>query len=191
MYEASIRVPLIVHCPDLFDGGARRPEMILNIDFAPTFLDVAGAPIPDTMHGRSFHRLLDGTSDDWRDAFLYEYFWERAFPQTPTVLGVRGDRYRPPPCSGCAATATSSSASTACGSPTSSTTSRPTRTRMRNLLGGVRVETQAGPSTGQITQRAAPEAAEVFADLMERLTAILRETGALDEPTWRDATAIR
>ena len=94
MYEASIRVPLIVHCPDLFDGGTRRPEMILNIDFAPTFPEAAGGSIPGTMHGRSFHGLLDGSSDDWRDAFLYEYFWERAFPQTPTVLGVRGDRYK-------------------------------------------------------------------------------------------------
>ncbi len=94
MYEASIRVPLIVHCPGLFAGGQRRREMILNIDFAPTFIEAAGLPIPDTVQGASFYGLLDGSRTDWRDAWLYEYFWERSFPQTPSVLGVRTDRYK-------------------------------------------------------------------------------------------------
>ena len=178
MYETSIRVPLIVHCPDLFDGGARRPEMILNIDFAPTFLQAAGAPIPESMHGRSFHGLLDGSSDDWRDAFLYEYFWERAFPQTPTVLGVRGDRYKLIRFHGV-------------WDPYELYDLEADPHEMRNLLGDVRVETQAGTVDRQIMQRAALGVAEVFADLMERMTAILRETGALDEPTWRATTAIR
>lgn len=65
------------------------------------------------------------------------------------------------------------------------------RHEMINLLGDLRVETQAGAVDRQIMQRAVPEVAEVFADLMERLAAILRETGALDEPTWRAAAAIR
>ena len=94
MYEASIKVPLIVRAPAVVTGGARRSEMILNIDFAPTFIDIAGAELPASMQGRSFLDVLDGTSSSWRDAFLYEYFWERAFPQTPTVLGVRTDRYK-------------------------------------------------------------------------------------------------
>ena len=166
---------LIVHCPELFDGGVRRPEMILNIDFAPTFLEAARAPIPAATHGRSFHGLLDGTSDDWRDAFLYEYFWERAFPQTPTVLGVRGDHYKLIRFHGV-------------WEPYELYDLAADPHEMRNLLGGVRVETQAGTVDRQIGQRAAPEVAEVFAVLMERLTAILRETGALDEPTWRRAT---
>ena len=59
-----------------------------------TYYSNTGIPIPETMHGRSFYGLLDGTVEDWRDTFLYEYFWERTFPQTPTVLGVRGDRYK-------------------------------------------------------------------------------------------------
>lgn len=61
---------------------------------------------------------------------------------------------------------------------------------MNNLLGDVRVETQAGTVDRQIMRRATPEVSEVFVSLMERLNAILRETGALDEPTWRSA-AIR
>ena len=99
MYEASIRVPLVVLAPG-FEGGAgglRRPEMILNLDFAPTFLEAAGLEVPSTVQGRSFLGLIEGDGAErspWRDAFLYEYFWERAFPQTPTVLGVRTDRYK-------------------------------------------------------------------------------------------------
>ena len=99
MYEASIRVPLVVLAPG-FGGGAgglRRPELIVNLDFAPTFLEAAGVDIPSTVQGRSFLGLIDGDRADaspWRDAFLYEYFWERSFPQTPTVLGVRTDRYK-------------------------------------------------------------------------------------------------
>ena len=174
MYEASIRVPLIVHCPELFEGGRRRPEMILNIDFAPTFLQAAGAPIPETMHGRSFHGLLDGTAEEWRDAFLYEYFWERAFPQTPTVLGVRGDRYKLIRFHG---VWDSYELYDLEADPH----------EMHNLLGGIRVETQAGPVDRQIAQRAAPELREVFTRLMERLNAILQATGALGEPTWRAA----
>lgn len=100
MYEASIRVPLMVMAPWL-DGGAgglRRSEMIVNLDFAPTFLEAAGVEVPDSVQGRSFFGLLatgpGAEPPPWRDAFLYEYFWERSFPQTPTVLGVRTDRYK-------------------------------------------------------------------------------------------------
>ena len=129
------------------------------------------------MHGRSFHRLVDGASAEWRDAFLYEYFWERAFPQTPTVLGVRGDRYKLIRFHGV-------------WEPYELYDLQADPHEMYNLLGDVRVETQAGTVDRQILQRAAPEVSEVFVSLMERLTLLLRETGALDEPTWR-AAAIR
>ncbi len=93
MYEASIKVPLLVSGPGVA-AGERRPEMILNVDYAPTFLELAGAPVPEGVQGRSFAPLLRGEDTAWRTEFLYEYFWERAFPQTPTVLGVRTDRYK-------------------------------------------------------------------------------------------------
>lgn len=161
------------------DNGFQFGEhgLIVNIDFAPTFLEAASAPIPQAMQGRSFHGLLDGTAEEWRDAFLYEYFWELAFPQTPTVLGVRSDRYKLIRFHGV-------------WEPYELYDLEADPHEMHNLLGDVQVETQAGTVDRQILQRAAPEVAEVFADLMERLTAILRETGALDEPTWR-AAAIR
>ncbi|MDP6377102.1 MAG: sulfatase [Pseudomonadales bacterium] len=94
MYEASIRVPLIVHGPLGARGGRRLPQMVLNIDFAPTFIDAAGGDIPESMQGRSWLPQLQDNGAPGRDAFLYEYFWERAFPQTPTVLGVRTTRYK-------------------------------------------------------------------------------------------------
>lgn len=94
MYEASIRTPLIVHCPELLPADGSRGEMVLNVDFGPTFLEAAGVAVPPTMQGRSFFGLLKGRSTAWRDAFVYTYFWERAFPQTPTVLGLRTDRYK-------------------------------------------------------------------------------------------------
>jgi N-acetylglucosamine-6-sulfatase len=74
MYEESVRVPLIVHCPDLIEGGSRRAELITNLDFAPTFIELAGVQVPPTIQGESFLGLLDGSRSHWRDAFLYEYF---------------------------------------------------------------------------------------------------------------------
>lgn len=174
MYEASIRVPLIVHCPELFAGGRRRPEMVLNIDVAPTLLEAGGAPVPDTMHGRSFLGLLTGEAAGWRDAFLYEYFWERAFPQTPTVLGVRGDRYKLMRFHGVWDRYELYDLEADPG-------------EMRNLLGDIRLETQAGTIDRQIAQRADPEVAALFQRLSRRLDDLLAETGALDEPTWLGA----
>ena len=171
MYEASIRVPLIVHCPELFAGGQRRSEMLLNIDIAPTLLEAGGAPIPETMHGRSFQGLLTGASSEWRDAFLYEYFWERAFPQTPTVLGVRGDRYKLMRFHGIWDAYELYDLET-------------DPDEMNNLLGDIRLETQALAIDRQIAARADPAIATLFANLSRRLDEILAETGALDEPTW-------
>ncbi|MEM8768264.1 MAG: sulfatase/phosphatase domain-containing protein, partial [Pseudomonadota bacterium] len=93
MYEASIRVPLIVRGPGA-PGGERRAQMVLNVDFAPTFMALAGAAVPAGVQGASFLPYLADARAPGRDAFLYEYFWERAFPQTPTVLGVRTERYK-------------------------------------------------------------------------------------------------
>jgi N-acetylglucosamine-6-sulfatase len=87
MYEASIRVPLIVHAPAIPPG--KREQMVLNTDFCPTFLEAAGLPVPDSVQGESFFPLLGQPDRPGRQAFLYTYFWERSFPQTPTVLGVR------------------------------------------------------------------------------------------------------
>lgn len=94
MYEESIRVPVIAHCPEIIAPGQVSKRLVLNIDFCPTILEAAGASVPDSVQGASFMPLLRGEDPEWRESMLYTYFWEAAFPQTPTVLGVRTERYK-------------------------------------------------------------------------------------------------
>jgi N-acetylglucosamine-6-sulfatase len=92
MYEPSIRIPMLAHCPSLFPGGRRLSGMALNIDVAPTLLEMAGVAAPEGLHGRSLLPNLTGGGAP-RTEFLYEYFWERSFPQTPGVMGIRTERH--------------------------------------------------------------------------------------------------
>jgi N-acetylglucosamine-6-sulfatase len=93
-YEESMRVPLVMQCPELFKGGTVVGEVVANIDIAPTLLEVMGLRAPAHMDGRSFLPLAEGRRTPWRDHLLYEYYWEWAFPQTPTIHALRGDRYK-------------------------------------------------------------------------------------------------
>lgn len=94
MYEESIRVPMIVYAPGLVKAGSSTDHMIQNIDLAPTILALAGLPAPNEMDGRSFLPILEAKHVEWRDEILYEYYWEWNYPQTPTVLGLRGNQYK-------------------------------------------------------------------------------------------------
>ncbi|HYK44757.1 MAG TPA: sulfatase [Parafilimonas sp.] len=94
MYEESMKVPLLVYAPGLIEGGQTLDEIIQNIDMAPTILDIAGIQKPDQMQGVSFYPLLKGQQLVWRDRAFYEYYWEYAFPQTPTTFGVREGNYK-------------------------------------------------------------------------------------------------
>jgi N-acetylglucosamine-6-sulfatase len=93
-YEESMRIPLVVHCPELIPAGIDVPRMIANLDIAPTVLEAAGLIPPAGLDGRSFLSLLSGKSTDWRDHLLYEYYWEWNFPMTPTIHALRTDRYK-------------------------------------------------------------------------------------------------
>lgn len=94
MYEESMRIPLLVWCPEMIDAKTKISEMIQNIDIAPTILEVAGIKKPSQMQGESFVPLLEGKEIPWRDKVFYEYYWEDAFPQTPSIFGVRTARYK-------------------------------------------------------------------------------------------------
>jgi N-acetylglucosamine-6-sulfatase len=94
-YEWSMRVPLLVHCPESLEAGGVVEQVVANIDIAPTLLEAAGlAAAQPQFDGRSFWPLLRGESVPWRSELLYQYYWERNYPQTPTLFALRGDRYK-------------------------------------------------------------------------------------------------
>jgi N-acetylglucosamine-6-sulfatase len=93
-YEASVRIPMLLRYPQSVEGGQVRKEVVANIDVAPTMLDFAGVEVPDHMDGESFKPIVTGESDEWRDYLLYEYYWERNYPHTPTTHAVLGERFK-------------------------------------------------------------------------------------------------
>jgi len=93
-YEESVKVPMLIRCPELFEGGKATKRMVQNVDVAPTVLECAGLEKPDYMPGNSMIPLLQGDTTGWRTRVYYEYFWEYDFPMTPTVFGVRTDQYK-------------------------------------------------------------------------------------------------
>jgi N-acetylglucosamine-6-sulfatase len=94
MYEESIRVPLLVRYPELIREPRVINEMALNLDLAPSVLDICGAKPFDRVHGLSWKNLASGASKDWRKSWYYEYNYEREFPYTPNVRGVRTDEWK-------------------------------------------------------------------------------------------------
>jgi len=93
-YEESVKVPFLVYAPGLFKGGQTISKMVQNIDIAPTILELAGLKKTNNMPGNSFTKLLKGDSAVWRNKIFYEYFWEYDFPMTPTVFGIRTDKFK-------------------------------------------------------------------------------------------------
>ncbi|MDO8540623.1 MAG: sulfatase [Opitutaceae bacterium] len=88
-YDESLRIPLVIRYPRMIAQGSLRDEMVLNLDFAPTLVDLAGVSVPRGMQGQSWRSLLAGKPANWRQSFLMEYFWENSHPDTPTLVGVR------------------------------------------------------------------------------------------------------
>ena len=93
-YEESMRVPMVMQCPELFPGGRTVDAVVANLDVAPTILSAAGLTPPAEMVGKSLVPLARGERVPWRTELLYEYYWERNFPQTPTIFALRADRYK-------------------------------------------------------------------------------------------------
>ncbi len=95
IYEESLRAPLLVRWPGVVKPGGTCRELVSNLDFAETFLEAAGQPVPAEMQGRSLVPLLRGeTPQDWRKSFYYQYY---EYPQPHHVrphYGVVTDRYK-------------------------------------------------------------------------------------------------
>jgi N-acetylglucosamine-6-sulfatase len=95
-YEESIRIPMLAWAPDWIPPGTEVTTMVRNIDIAPTILDLAGVRPREPMDGRSALAALRGgaVAAGPSGELLYEYYWEYAFPHTPTTLALRGDRFK-------------------------------------------------------------------------------------------------
>lgn len=93
-YEESIRIPLLVRYPHLIkDPGIKRHQMVLNIDLAPTLLDLAGIPVPSRIQGLSFKPFLESSRASGRPSWLYEHFPVFPIP-IPGITAIRTDRYK-------------------------------------------------------------------------------------------------
>lgn len=94
-YQGSVRVPLLVWQPGSVPAGATNPGRVRNLDYAPTFLDLAGVQRPANFEGKSALPLMTGklAAKDWTPQdFVYEYYWEWSFPMTPGTFAIqRGD----------------------------------------------------------------------------------------------------
>jgi len=95
IYEESLRMPFLIRYPEKIKPGTRNSDIITNIDFAPTILDIAGIQAPEEVQGKSFlDNLISGKPGDWRQSLYYHYyefpFWHHVQPH----YGIRNQRYK-------------------------------------------------------------------------------------------------
>jgi arylsulfatase A-like enzyme len=96
MHEPSIRLPLVVRYPGLTppDHPKVIEQQVLTTDMAPSILELCGAPPLQRIHGRSWVRLVRQGDRAWRTSWFYHYNYEKQFPYTPNVRGVRTDQWK-------------------------------------------------------------------------------------------------
>jgi arylsulfatase A-like enzyme len=93
MHEPSIRVPLLVRYPKLARAKAVE-EQVLTLDIAPSLLELCDAKPLENIHGHSWVKLVREGDPAWRKSWFYEYNYEKQFPYTPNVRGVRTDEWK-------------------------------------------------------------------------------------------------
>lgn len=95
MYEESLRLPLVVRYPKRIEAGSVNDKIVSNLDFAPTFLELAGAEIPTEMQGHSLKNLLlDEDVKEWRKSLYYHYYEYPAVHMAKRHYGVRTEQYK-------------------------------------------------------------------------------------------------
>ena len=94
MYEESFRTPLLIRYPELINPNSTNSDLVQNIDFAPTMLDIAGLEIPKDMQGQSLAPLFNTDNENWRDALYYHYYEYPGIHMVKRHYGVRTDRYK-------------------------------------------------------------------------------------------------
>ena len=93
-YDPSIRAPMVIRYPKLIKAGTVVSQLTLNLDLAPTFMELAGAPIPPTYQGKSWLPLFRQNPAPWRSDFLAEYFIEQNHPYIPSWQAVRTEDWK-------------------------------------------------------------------------------------------------
>jgi arylsulfatase A-like enzyme len=96
MYEESLSTPLLMRLPDGYNRRGEITDMVQNIDYAPTFLEMAGVKVPSDIQGKSLVPLLKGekTIGKWRDAIYYHFHEYPAEHSVKRHYGVRTERYK-------------------------------------------------------------------------------------------------
>ncbi|TDF97207.1 sulfatase family protein [Paenibacillus piri] len=95
MYEESLRMPFLIRYPREIKPGGANAQMVLNLDFAPTFLDYAGVAVPDDMQGTSLRPMLGGgTPEGWRTSMYYRYWMHLTHHYVYSHYGIRTERYK-------------------------------------------------------------------------------------------------
>ena len=88
-------MPLVMKYPGKIEAGSVNEDMVLNLDFAPTFIDYAGVPVPEEIQGKSLRPLLENKHNtEWRDAVYYHYFEFPSIHMVKRHYGVRTKRYK-------------------------------------------------------------------------------------------------
>lgn len=94
MYEQSLRTPLVMRLPNSMKKRGTIDELVQNIDYAPTFMEVAGLEVPADMQGLSLLPLLKGETEDLRDELYYHYYEYPGAHSVKRHYGIRTDRYK-------------------------------------------------------------------------------------------------
>jgi arylsulfatase A-like enzyme len=95
MYEESLKMPFIVRWPGVIAPGSVQTAMALNVDFAPTFMDLAGLKTPGDMQGRSLMPLFRGkTPRNWRSSMYYRYYHDPGHHNTRAHYGLRTETHK-------------------------------------------------------------------------------------------------
>ncbi|MCU4164638.1 sulfatase family protein [Carboxylicivirga caseinilyticus] len=95
MYEESLRTPLLVKWPGVTKPGSKNSDIVSNLDFGETFLDMAGLEVPEEMQGESFVPILKGnTPNDWRKNFYYHYYEYPSWHMVKRHYGIATERYK-------------------------------------------------------------------------------------------------
>lgn len=93
MHEPSIRIPIVARHPSLGQGKVVS-QQVLTCDVAPGILEVCGAKPLEKIDGRSWAKLAREGDPAWRTSWFYEYNYEKQFPYTPNIRGLRTDRWK-------------------------------------------------------------------------------------------------